>query len=112
MLKEYTYLSDKEYELVRKFVENEATVEAVRKVLLSGVYDDGIRVEDKPAEPLKNFILGKMSQPLMINAPMETKGMEITSVINAVSMVERGFEELDRFKVKKPEVEKEKNKAR
>jgi len=107
------YLSEAEKSQIQGFLENKVLVEAVRKVLLSGVYVDGIMQPDKPSDPLKNFILGTMTTPLMINAPMQEKGMTLTSIINAVSMVESGFINLEKLrKVEKTSEIKKTNPAR
>lgn len=106
------YLSENEKSLIEGFLENRPLVEAIRKVILGGVYKDGRLEADSPADPLKNFILGRMTHPLMVNAPMSEKGMTLTAIIDAVSMIETGFNELEKLrKVEAKEIIK-KNPAR
>ncbi len=113
MLKpEFYYLNGAEKGLVETFVANKPMYDAVRKVLLSGVYEDGILKPGEEAEPLKNFILGRMTNPLIANAPFELKGQEISSIIHGISMIESGFKELDKLKKVEPETTTKKNKAR
>jgi len=111
MLKEYSYLSDAEDQLISQFVENRPMLEAVRKVLLSGIYQDGVMEAGKPEDMLKNFVLGKFTQPIWSNAPMSEKGMALTAIVEAISMLHSGFEILEKFK--KPLLaEKPKNKVK
>ena len=90
------YLSEKERSEVQKFLENKIAFEAVRKVLLSGVYLDGRLEADKPADPLKNFILASFTQPGVGLLPDSDMGAKMRSIINAVSMIETGFAELEK----------------
>lgn len=106
------YLSDKEKNAVQRFIADEHMREAVRKVLLSGVYYDGIMTPDKPADPLKNFLLGYFSSQQMALLPVEEKGKKVEVILNAISMVETGFKELEKFKEIKVEEKEKINKAR
>lgn len=105
-------LSSEEKELVKTFVENTKQFDAVKKILLSGVYSDGVMHQEKPADALQNFVLGTMSHPLMVNAPMAEKGMKMTAILDAVGMVESGFESLLHFKQVEPEIIEKVNKAK
>lgn len=90
------YLSEHERQEVEKFLENKTLFEAVRKVILSGVYLDGRLEADKPADPLKNFVLAAFTQPGVSLLPDQDMGAKMRSIINAVSMVETGFAELEK----------------
>ncbi len=113
MLKEeFYYLNEAEKTLIEGFVANRPMLEAVKKVLLSGIYNDGVMKPGEKADPLKNFILGRMSSPLMANAPMLEKGLEVSGIIHGISMIDSGINELEKFKKVEKQVIEKKNKAR
>lgn len=86
------YLSDQEKAAVQRFLADPVALEAVRKVFLSGIYQDGVMEPGRPADPLKNFVLGTMTKPSIAALPFAEKGMKIQTIIDAVGMVESGFE--------------------
>lgn len=92
------YLSEKEKTSVQKFLLDPVMREAVRKVLLSGIYSDGIMSPDKPADPLKNFILGTVTRQGNELLPDAEMGAKLRAIINGVSLVESGFKELEKLK--------------
>lgn len=106
------YLNDRELAAVQRFLEDETQLEAVRKVLLSGVYLDGKLEAGKPADPLKNFILARFSSQQAQLLPVEERGKQLDVIINAVSLVESGFQALEKLKPIKSPVEAKPNKAR
>ncbi len=107
------YLSEAEAMKVQMFCADPIMKEAVRKVLLSGIYFDGILEEGKAADPLKNFILGTMSQSVVHMMTAEEKGKKLDAILNGISMVETGFKRLDEVKqVEKKEEKEVVNKAR
>ena len=95
-------------------------VEAVRKVILSGIYFDGVLKPGRPSDPFKNFILGKfagkiegsMQPPPVIMDSTEEIGLKMRAIIDAISMLETGFRELDKLKKVVPLKEVKKNKGR
>lgn len=89
------YLSPMEVEEIQKFLENTRMREAVKKVILSGVYIDGRLEEGKPADPLKNFMLGTLGQQHNLMNDDRHLGAMTRSIINAISMVESGFGALE-----------------
>lgn len=101
---------------IQKFLENPVMTEAVKKVILSGVYRDGRLQAGESADPMKNFILGFANPRGDMNPPIKMPdaelGSQIRAVFYAVSMVESGFAELDKCKRVVPEEEKKINKAR
>jgi hypothetical protein len=106
-------LNDKEKSEIEKFCANETLKEAVRKVLLAGIYENGVLKEGQKADPSKNFAL--------YEAFMSTNGAPITDaelgqVIRAkawgIKAVEMAFAELDNIKLQVPAPVKNKtNKA-
>lgn len=109
------YLNEIERAELAKFVGNKTLFEAVRKVILSGVYFDGVMIPGKPADPLRNFVLASFTNANgMMPADMATKpdaemGAKLRSIIQAVSMIDTGFETFSEFEIKveqKKETEK------
>lgn len=111
-MNDFYYLNDIEKQQLEKMLENPTLVEAVRKVILSGVYFDGILDAGQPSNPLKNFMLGKLSQPQALMNDDKHLGALARSTIDAISMVETGFSELQKFKKVDTKAEDKKNKAR
>lgn len=107
-----TYLSEREVKAVQKFLLDERMKEAVKKVLLSGVYFDGMLTPDKPADPLKNFALAAFTTPQSSLLTQEQKGAKLEAIINAISMIETGFRELEKCKEVETPVKEVINKAR
>lgn len=112
------YLNDIEKDEVRKFAENSVAFNAVKKVILEGLYNQGRLEAGKPADPLKNFMLGHISTPKGTTpAPILMKddkglGEDIRALMQGVSLLVDGFETLESFVDKQaPEVKKV-NKAR
>lgn len=106
------HLSDSEKSALERFVLDEVTREAVRKVILSGIYFDGRLTPGEPADPLKNFMLAYFTTPQAALLPAEEKGHRLEAIINAISLVETGFKEIEKFKPVPSPVTLEKNKAR
>jgi len=106
------YLNEIEKAEVVTFLENKTMKEAVKKVILSGVYFDGIMEEGKPADPLKNFMLGTLSQQTVMMNDDKHMGAIARAMINGVSMVESGFAELEKCKPVKVEEKPIENKGR
>ena len=104
------YLNEIEKDQINAFLKNLTMKEAVKKVLLSGIYFDGTMTAGNPANPLKNFILGTMTTEHAQSLTQEQRGAKLDAIINAVSVIESGFSKLEEFR--KVEVtEKVKNRA-
>jgi hypothetical protein len=106
------YLNDIEKAEVVAFLENKVMSNAVKKVLLSGVYFDGTMEAGKEHDPLKNFVLGRLSQQHALMNDNKHLGDLARSMIDAVSMLETGFAELEKCKPVKVEKETKENKGR
>ena len=90
-------LSEKEKKQVENFVKNEIMFEAVRKVLLQGIYTDGVMRKDDKAEPHKNFmfeILGSQMN-LQGGTSNEAIGQNIKAKWEGIRIVELAFKELE-----------------
>ena len=110
---EFYYLNQVEKDVIANFLENKMLFEAVRKVLLSGIYLDGTLHEGRGADPLKNFILATMTTQTAQVLPQLERGAKLDAIINAISMIETGFRNLEKLKAVKVDlVSEKKNKAR
>ena len=102
-LDDFYFLNEAEKERISsRFLEDPVLVEAVRKVILSGIYSDGVLEKGRPADPLKNFIVALFTRPQIMGLPSEKKGQLMETVINAVSIVESGFDILKKLKKVEP----------
>jgi len=106
------YLSEIEVQKVELFLEDNIMREAVKKVILSGVYFDGTMEAGKPHDPLKNFVLGKLSQQQVMMNDDRHMGALARSMIDAVGMIETGFGELEKCKPVKVENKEVVNKGK
>lgn len=87
------YLTETEKKSLERLNESPTTIEALRKVLLKAVYFDGtLNIE---SDPKKNFAFALGGQP---NIPDEQIGKHLRACIEAVRMMEFGFDELKKFK--------------
>ena len=98
------YLSEQETIELNKLVENPICLNALTKVMLAPIYDQGVL---KRGEPTKNFALQKAMSALQVNPSIdnESLGEDIRANTQAIRLVELGIEELNNFKsitIKKP----------
>jgi len=87
------YLSDLEIAKIKSFVEDKAMFEAVRKVLLKGIYENGTLVPGKKANATRNFALTFNIDPKIKN---EDLGADLRATVQGISFVELGFTELEK----------------
>ena len=100
------YLSERETIELTKLVENPVCLEAMKKILLAPIYDQGV-LKGSDAEPTKNFALQKAMTALQNDPKIDnaTLGEDIRANTQAIRLVELGIKELDNFKIiitKKP----------
>lgn len=88
------YLNDIEKEQIEAFYKNEVMREAVKKVLLAGIYQNGTLKAGEKAEPNKNFALYLASQPGIAN---EVLGADLKAAAEGIRVVETAFKELGTF---------------
>lgn len=85
------YLSDIEKAELNKFATNKVMFEAVKKVLLAGIYQNGVLKAGEKAEPLKNFALGLAFKPGISN---EMLGADLRACAEGINTVELGFKKI------------------
>ena|SRR3990167_7366319 len=98
------FLNELEKEQVDVFVNNPVMYNAVKKIILSGIYFHGVLQAGEPAETKRNFMLGMASRHQGAGATNEVLGQDVRAADTAISMLEGGFQEID--KLKKVEITK------
>jgi hypothetical protein len=95
------YLSEGEKVEVGKFVDNKKLFEAVKKVILMGIYHNGTLQEDKPADPLVNALLPNLAH--MPAFTDEQLGQTLRAKAQSIAMLENSLTAMEAFKsVKSP----------
>lgn len=90
------YLSDIEKQKISAFIKDKVMSEAVRKVLLAGIYYNGTLVKDEPANPAHNFALqlGFQSDVQGVVLSDEQIGADVRAQVKGIRLLEGGFLEL------------------
>ena len=105
-----SFLSDNEKAALQQFMASEVMYEAVKKVILTGVYYNGTLRPDQPADPARNFTLAlSMAQDLSGN---ERLGEVLRAQTEGVRLVEVGFSALANYKPEELEKVAKENPAR
>jgi hypothetical protein len=94
------YLSDVERELVVSFNENPQMKEAVKKVLLAGLYENGTLRAGQPANFKQNVALGLVSH--RGDYTNEQIGADLRAVFEGGAIVENAFEKISTFVREEP----------
>ena len=110
--KEYidSILSDQEKDAIAAFTQNEVLVEAVKKVLLVGIYGNGTLKKGEAADPLRNFAFGAVfNRPDISN---EHIGEELRAAMSGINTLETAFQNLLAYKPVPVTLPPKKNSAR
>lgn len=91
-------LNEIEFEELQKFLNNQTLKNAVKKVLLTGIYNDGTLRAGLEPNPNKNFILGFASNQVGTGASNELLGADVRAVIEGIRMIEVGYANLEKLK--------------
>lgn len=91
------FLNEIEKTELQTFASNPTMLEAVRKVVLAGVYFNGTLAPGQPAQARRNFAL---SNPMAKGTEMtdEQLGQAVRAQAEGVRMVEVGFAEIEKLK--------------
>ena len=103
-------LNDQEKILVEAFYKNEVQREAVRKILLFGVYSNGVIKSGGKHNPLMNWALA-LSRDIDL-ASNEKLGENLRAVTEGIRCVENAFNEMSKFQTVEPEVKPKKHPGR
>jgi hypothetical protein len=95
-----SYLNEIEIAEVEKFLENSTLVEAVKKVMLSGLYAQGVLVPGQKADLTRNFALGEVVTAMNngIALPNEQLGQTLRGKAEGLSLVEQAFRDLEKMR--------------
>lgn len=88
------YLNDHEKELIEAFYKNGTMREAVKKVLLAGIYYNGVLKVGEQGDPGKNFALALAFQKGVTN---EQLGADVRAAAEGIRVVESAFVELSKY---------------
>lgn len=102
------YLDDIEKLAIERFVENDVQREAVKKVVLFELYQNGVLKRGEPSNPRRNSFHG-----VAMTADDPAKiGQRVMAMAEGINFLEMAFEALSKY-AKKPKVGEEKeNQAR
>ena len=93
------FLNDAEISKLKAFANDKGMVEAVKKVLLNGIYENGTLKPGAKANPTRNFAL-------QFNIGSEISNERLGEVLRAntqgISLVELGFKEIEGLTSEKP----------
>jgi hypothetical protein len=108
-------INEKEEVELRKLANNEAALNALKKILLSDVYHRGILEPGKDPDMTRNFCLSFLYDPVSgqeyrIND--DELGQKLRASLEGIRMVQTGFNSLMKFKDKEEEIKEEDNPAR
>ena len=95
------YLSEVEIVKIETMCKDEVLLEAVRKVMLQGLYTHGTLQAGVVADPLKNGALALAAVSTNNPIPDEQLGQHIRGVWAGLNALENAFNDLKRIKSKK-----------
>lgn len=104
-------LSDQEQLAIQMFVDNDVQREAVKKILLYGVYNTGTLKKGEPSDPTRNFAFGIVQTTEAQGLGDDMIGRRIRAAWEGAQIVESGFQELAMFKTEKDELQPKSNPA-
>jgi hypothetical protein len=108
----HEFLTDLEVAELQKFNDNLALSDAVKKVILAVINNRGVVKKGQSVKPTFNGALGLSAQALSgRNITNEELGADIRAYTQAVYLLEDGFKEIAKIKIKKEEGNPEKNPA-
>jgi hypothetical protein len=102
-------LSEEEQLLIAQLADNPATLEAIKKVILLPIYQNGTLQPDQPSEPMRNFLLSVANRRDTEDAVL---GQQLRSAADACILVETGINMLRTFIIPKEKVAPTENPAR
>lgn len=92
------YLNEIEKQEVQKFLENTVLKEAVKKVILAGIYFNGTLRPGEKADPLRNFALSLVSSAIANGTRNEQIGEDVRAKLIGVGLLEDAYQALEKLK--------------
>lgn len=105
------YLTELEIEKIENFCKDEVLFEAVRKVILQGLYTHGTVQKGLPTKPLKNGALGLAAIAMNNPIPDEALGQHIRSMWSGLNALENAYTDLKSIKKESQLIESPYNEA-
>jgi len=98
-----SYLNEIEIEKIEKFCEDTTLLEAVRKVLLQGLYSHGVNKAGESSDPLINGAFSLVS--MSVNNPItnELLGEQLKAQWAGINALHNAFNDLQSIKTEKKE---------
>lgn len=97
-MNEIKFLNDVEKEAIMSFNSNQTLKGAVKKILLSYIYNQGTLVEGEPADWRKNFMLKVVSDHVQGGiSDNNLIGQDLRAIFEACNLLESGFGEIEKF---------------
>lgn len=103
-------LNDIEKAQLQAFIDNPTAVQAVKKVLLKAAYFEGVLVPGEDPMPARNAALSFLNNEQ--SHTNEVLGQQLRALIEAVRLVEQGFNYLENYKTNAPKEVNTENPAR
>lgn len=97
------YLNEEEKNLIEAFCNNKKMAEAVRKVLLSGIYSHGVLKAGQDHDPLKNGAFSLVSLGATNPIPDEIIGQQLRAQFAGINALHNAYEDLSKIKGTKAE---------
>jgi len=102
-------LTEAEQNLIISFNSNTEMKESVKKVLLRGIYENGVIKKGKKVDATKNWALSLgLNQPVSVSN--EAIGAKLVALSEAIQFLENAFSQLSGYKKAEP-AEPQTNKA-
>lgn len=105
-------LSDIEKAELTKFANNPVLVNAFKKVLLFGVYYNGILKPDEAPDPTRNFALSNVFTEVGNAMSNEKIGENLRAKAEGVLLIQGGFDQIESYKTEAKTDKKKENGAR
>jgi hypothetical protein len=97
------YLNENEIAKVEAFCKDEVLYNAVKKVLLQGIYTHGVFEKGVEFNPKKNVAFSLVQHTLTNPIPDAEIGSHLRSVFAGLNALENSFKELDEIRSKEKE---------
>lgn len=105
------FLTELEVQKIELFCSDDVMFEAVRKVLLQGIYSQGVVQKGFTHDPLKNAAFNLASQAITNPIPDAELGANLRGMWAGVNYLHNAFRDLESIKEKKEIVESPYNNA-
>jgi len=103
-------LDDAEKAQLEYFIQNDVMREAVKKVLLAGIYSNGTFKKGEAPDPLRNFLLGFAFN--RTEADDAALGRDLRAQVAGINTLEVAFSYLAKYKTEPERSPKKSNQAR